>query len=279
MSIKIVTDSTCDLPKEVTEALDISVIPLYINFPEKSCMDGIEITRKEFYETLPDYEVPPTTSVPSINAFSDVYKRLLAQGASAVISIHVSTLLSGAYNIASLAAETAGNALVKTFDANNLSLATGVVVEEAARLAQAGRPLDEILTRIRDLSNRVGIFAALDTLKFLRRSGRVSMIKASLGSLLQIKPVMKMFHGKVGMDAARTTSGAYKHLMDLIRSLGPLEQLHLVHTNAPEKAEELRREALELFPQTVSPYSVDVTPVIGSHIGPGAAGFVFVTAK
>lgn len=279
MAIKIVTDSTCDLPKEVVENLDISIVPLYINYPEKSCIDGVEITRKEFYETLPNYEIPPTTSVPSINAFSDVYKNLLTQGASAVISIHISSLLSGAYNVASLAADTVGNALVKTFDANNLSLATGLIVEQAARLAQDGKPLDEILTRIKDFSNRVGTFAALDTLKFLRRSGRVSMIKASLGSLLHIKPVMKMFHGKVGMDAARTTRGAYNHLMDLVRSLGPLEQLHLVHTNAPEKAEDLRQAALELFPQNTKPYSVDVTPVIGSHIGPGAAGFVFVTAK
>lgn len=104
------------------------------------------------------------------------------------------------------------------------------------------------------------------------------MIKASLGSVLQIKPIMKMMHAKVGMDAARTTRGAYQRLIDIIRSLGPLQELHLVHTNAPREAALLRQQAIDLFPQETVPYSVDVTPVIGSHIGPGAVGFVAVTA-
>ncbi len=278
MNIKIVTDSTCDLPKEVVENLDITVVPLYINFSDKSYVDGVDITRKEFYEKIPDYDHPPTTSVPSINAFVEEYKKLIKRGADAIISIHISSLLSGSFNVASLAADAVGKSIVKTFDANQLTLGTGLVVELAAKLTRTGASFDEIMTKIRDLADRTGTFAALDTMKFLRRSGRVSMIKASLGSVLQIKPIMKMMHAKVGMDAARTTRGAYQRLIDIIRSLGPLQELHLVHTNAPREAELLRQQAIDLFPQETVPYSVDVTPVIGSHIGPGAVGFVAVTA-
>jgi len=107
----------------------------------------------------------------------------------------------------------------------------------------------------------------------------VSTLKASLGSMLQIKPIMKMLHAKVGMDAARTTRGAYHRMIELVRSLGPLQELHLVHTNAPEAAELLWHQFKDLFPQNTPPYSVDVTPVIGAHIGPGAVGLVGVTAQ
>ena len=165
MTIKIVTDSTCDLPLEVVRKYDITVIPLYINFTDHSYQDGVDITRKEFYEKLPGYEHPPTTSVPSIETFLNTYKKLIEKGASAIISIHISPILSGVFNVASLAANTAGNAIVKTFDAGQLSLGTGLVVEAAAKLAQAGKSVEEILDKIKDIADRTYTFAALDTLK------------------------------------------------------------------------------------------------------------------
>lgn len=278
MTIKIVTDSTCDLPPEVIEKYDITVIPAYINFTDGSYLDGVEISRKEFYEKLPNYETPPTTSAPAIGTFARAYMDLRDRGASQVLSIHISSALSGIYNVAVLAAEAVENMVVKTFDAGNLSLGTGLVVEVAAKMAQAGKNLDEILEKIRSVALRTYTFAALDTLKFLQRSGRVSRLKAGFGSLLQIKPILRMNGDKIEMEVARTSKGAIAHLLETLKSIGPIETIALVHTNAPERAELLREEAKTFIDKVVQAYSTNVTPVIGSHIGPGAVGFVVITA-
>ncbi len=279
MTIKIVTDSTCDLPKEVIEKYDITVIPAYINFTDGSFLDGVEISRKEFYEKLPRYDTPPTTSAPAIGTFARAYKKLMDEGATNIISIHISSTLSGIYNVAVLAAEAMEKMVVKTFDPGNLSLGTGLIVEAAAKMADAGKTLEEILEKLKDLAERTYTFAALDTLKFLKRSGRISRLKAGFGSLLQIKPVISMNAGKVVMEAARTSQGAIHHLLDRLKSLGPLETIALVHTNASEKAELLREQSLQLCEQITQAYSMEVTPVIGSHIGPGAYGFVAIKAS
>lgn len=279
MTLKIVTDSTCDLPKEVINQYGITVIPAYINFSDGSYLDGVEITRKEFYEKLPSCETPPTTSAPAIGTFAKAYRELHEKGATAILSIHISSALSGIYNVAVLAAEAMEHIKVKTFDAGNLSLGTGLVVEVAAKMAQAGKSLEEVIEKIMDIAQRTYTFAALDTLKYLQRSGRISRLKAGFGSLLQIKPVLRMNHSKVEMEASRTSNGAIKHLISTLRELGPLEEIALVHTNAPDRAEILRNEAKLFIEKVIHAYSTDVTPVIGAHIGPGAVGFVAITAS
>jgi DegV family protein with EDD domain len=279
MTIKIVTDSTCDLPQEIIRKYDITVIPAYINFSDGSYLDGVELSRKEFYEKLPSYRTPPTTSAPSIGTFARTYKELIEKGASQILSIHISSTLSGIYNVAVLAAEAVENFVVKTFDAGNLSLGTGLVVEAAAKMAQAGKSLEEIMAKVKDLAARTYTFAALDTIQFLQRSGRISRFKAGFGSLLQIKPILRMNKEKITMEVARTSKGAINHLLNTLKSLGPLESVALVHTNASERAESLREQAKSIFSKITKAYSMDVTPVIGSHLGPGAVGFVAVTAS
>lgn len=279
MTIKIVTDSTCDLPQEIVEKYGITVIPAYINFSNASYLDGVEITRKEFYEKLPTCETTPTTSAPAIGTFARAYKELIEGGATHILSIHISSALSGIYNVAVLAAEAVESMVVKTFDAGNLSLGTGLVVEAAAKMAHAGKDIEEILNKVKDLAERTYTFAAIDTLKFLQRSGRVSRLKAGFGGLLQIKPILKMNRDKIEMEAARTNKGAIQHLLNTLKSLGPIESIALVHTNAPEKAELLREQAQSILSKVKKAYSMDVTPVIGSHLGPGAVGFVAVKAS
>jgi len=279
MTIKIVTDSTCDLPKESIERYDITVIPAYINFTDGSYLDGVDISRKEFYEKLPEYQTPPTTSAPAIGTFARAYKELKERGATQIISIHISSALSGIYNVAYLAAEAMENKFVTTFDPGNLSLGTGMIVETAAKMAQAGRNLEEILAGLKDMALRTYTFAALDTLKFLQRSGRISRLKAGFGGLLQMKPIIRMNAGKITMQAARTSKGAIQHLLETLKSFGQLEAVALVHTNAPERAELLREQARSIFERVKNAYSMDVTPVIGSHIGPGAVGFVVIKAS
>lgn len=277
--LKIVTDSTCDLPEEIIQKYDITVIPCYINFSNKSYLDGVEITRQEFYERLVNSNPPPTTSAPSIGTFAKAYTELLEKGASAVLSIHISSVLSGIYNVACLAAEAMENKLIQTFDPGQLSLGTGLVVEAAAKAAQEGKTLEEVLAIARDIGRRTYTFAAANSLTYLQRSGRVSQIKARLGSLLQIKPILQMNQGKITTSASRTFKGSVNYLLNILKSLGPLEQLAIVHTNAQELVKLLYAESKQYFPDPDHYYTMDVTPVLGSHLGPGVIGFIAVTAK
>ena len=275
--IKIVTDSTCDLPENIIQQYDITVVPCYINFPEKSYLDGVDISRQEFYEKLPAYNPPPTTSAPAIGTFAKIYKDLLEGGASHILSIHISTVLSGIYNVAVLAAESMENKRIITFDPGQLSLGTGFVVEAAAKAAQEGKTIEEILAIARDVARRTFTFAAANTLTYLQRSGRVSSIKAKLGSLLQIKPILAMNQGKITSYTSRTFNGALHQLVDILKSLEPLEKLAIVHSNALDRVALLFSESRQYFPNPQDYYTVDITPVLGSHLGPGVFGFVAVT--
>jgi DegV family protein with EDD domain len=136
-----------------------------------------------------------------------------------------------------------------------------------------------IVARLEDKAARTHSFAALDTLEYLRRSGRLTRLQSGLGTLLSVKPLLRMHAGELTMERVRTRRRVVERLIDLVSALGRLEQLALVHTHAPERAEALRRRALHLFPDGVSSLSEEVTPVIGSHVGPGAVGLVGVQAK
>lgn len=279
MTLRIVTDSTCDLPREVIEELEISVVPCYINFPDRSYLDGVDITRQEFYERLPNYPVPPTTSAPAIGTFAKVYRELLDNGASAILSIHISSALSGIYNVAYLASEAMENLMVKTFDSGQLTLGIGLLVEAAAKAAKEGKPLEEVLQLLKSLASRTYTYAMIDTLKYLRRSGRVSRLQANLGMLLQVKPILHMNAGNYGIDPIRTAKRSFERMVSVLQSLGKLDTLSIVHTHAPEKAEEFAHMIRAFFPNWERRYSVDVSPVIGSHIGPGAVGFSAIASQ
>jgi DegV family protein with EDD domain len=278
MTIRIVTDSTCDLPAEVIDRYGIGVVPLYINIGDRGYLDGVEITRAEFYNNLPSYKVQPTTAAPPPEKYRAVYEAQAQQGATEILSIHISKALSAVVDTARLAAEEFKSVPVTVFDSRQLSLGTGFLVETAARLTQAGRTLEEILAALNDQIRRSYVFAALDTLKFLRRSGRLNGVATGLGSILQLKPIMKMYDGKPDAERVRTHKRAMQRVIDLLSEKGPLEQVAIVHTHAPERVAELRRQAAKLLPDGEI-LSMDITPVIGAHIGPGAAGFAIVTEK
>lgn len=279
MSIGIVTDSNCDLPPGVIEQYEMSVVPLYINIGTESYLDGIEMSRQAFYEGLANFAAHPTTSVPGIGSFLDVYRELANQGATRIISIHIASSLSAIVDVARLAAKEVDEVPVAVFDSGQLSLGTGLLAVTAARAAADGRSFDEIMALLEDQASRTHCFAALDTLAFLRRSGRLTRFQSSLGTMLQVKPLLKMHKGEMDMERVRTRNGATARLLQLAEDLGRLEELALVHTHAPEKAEALRRRAQHLFPEHRTPLSAEVTPVIGAHIGPGAVGFVAITAR
>lgn len=280
MTVKIVTDSTCDLPESLVARYGITVIPLYIHFGQESYLDGVEITREDFYLRLPASRPLPTTAAPASGVFQEVYESLLGGGATGVLSIHISGDLSGTINSARLGAEhteshTGGR--VAVFDSGQLSLGVGFQVLAAAQAANRGQSLDEILAMLEAFAPRVHLFAHLDTMEFLRRSGRVNSLVAGLGDMLQIKPILKMTGGKASSERMRTSRRAMERVIRLAESVAPLDQVAIVHANAPKQAGLLARNIRHLIPEGDDILLVEITPVIGTHIGPGAVGLVCVS--
>lgn len=278
MPVRIVTDSTCDLPAEVIERLGIGLVPLYINAGGQGYLDGVDITREEFYRKLPDYPVQPTTAVPSQQKFQDQYEAFSLSGASEVISIHISSALSAVVNVATAAAREVHAVPVTVFDSRQLSLGTGFLVERAAQMAADGCRFDEIMQVLNEQVRRIHVFAALDTLEFLKRSGRMNRFVANLGALLQLKPILTMYDGNPTTERVRTRYRATRRLFELLQQLGPLERLAILHTNAPARVAELMAQVREFLPGAQISVA-DITPVIGAHIGPGAFGFAAMSAN
>jgi DegV family protein with EDD domain len=278
MSIRIVTDSTCDLPLDTIERLGIVVLPLFINIGDKGYRDGIDITRQAFYERLPEWDPAPTTAAPSPETFQKLYDQLTLEGADQILSIHISRSLSATMDVAQVAAARTSTTQVEAFDSQQLSLGTGYLVETAAEAALQGRTLEEIKQLLLNQIRRTHVFAALDTLEFLRRSGRMSGIMAGLGSILQIKPILKMYAGQPTSERVRTSRKAIERVLELFTEKLPLERLAILHTNAEKKARELFAAVTATLPfEHIQ--AVDITPVIGAHIGPGAVGFVTVSVE
>ena len=276
MTIKIVTDSTSDLPQEVVQNLGITVVPLFINIGDTGYLDGVEITRKDFYTNLPNYDVHPTTGTPGMDAITQVYKKLASDGATQILSIHISKSLSATVEVAESAARDFEQIPVVVHDSQQLSTGTGFQVETAARMAVEGKTMDEILAALDEIMQRTLVAAGLDTLEYLRRSGRMNRFMTSLGSLLQLKPILTMKNGLPGSERVRTAEKAETRLIELLKERQPIERFALLHTNAGKKAEVFKAKIIELIPEG-EVYSMDITPVIGAHIGPGAVGYAIVS--
>jgi len=272
MSIRIVTDSACDLPSEVLRKYDISVIPLFINVGERSYRDGVDLSHQEFYELLPGFKPAPKTAAPGPEVFRKTYEQLAAAGATEILSIHISSQLSAILDSANAAARETTRLPVTVIDSRQLSLGTGFQVLAAAQAAAEGRPRPEILAMLEEQVRRIHVFAALDTMEYLKRSGRVSFAISALGSLLQIKPFMKMYNGQATAERIRTRQGAMKRLVELLKEFGPYEKAALLHTHAAQRAQAFLQEVRSLLPDGEI-WAEEITPVLGAHVGPGVIGF------
>ena len=276
MKIGLVTDSTCDLPHYLIEEHGLEVIPSILVLDGKEYADGTGLSREDFYKRLPSLQTQPTTAAPSMGEFSTRYDSLLKRGCDHILSIHAAGALTSILNIARQAAnEFPGK--ITTIDSTSLSLGLGFQVLAAAEAAELG--LQAARDAIQSTFKRVRVHAALDTLENLRRSGRVPGIVTRLGSLLNIKPVIELIHGEVKPIATvRTTKQANERMLDLLLQMGPLERLAIMHTGAETRA----REFLDAMMQTASQsvprdiLMVNVTPVIGTHVGPNGLGFAAV---
>jgi DegV family protein with EDD domain len=274
--IQVVTDSTCDLPGSVVQELGIRVIPMYLHIGTVDYLDGVDLSREDFYAGLPGYGQPPTTAAPGIDAFGGIYEQLAVEGATGIVSIHISETLSNVVNVARLAAQRIKSVPVTVIDSGQLTMGVGFEVLRAVEVARAGGTMEEVVAAVRDLIPRTQTFAALSTVEFLRRSGRLTQFQAGLATVLRILPLLRMHNGVAEMEKVRTQERALRRVLQLLSDAGPLQELAIVHTNAPQKAVELHERAQALIPSYIEPIYAQVTPVIGAHIGPGAVGFVAV---
>ena len=279
MSIRIVTDSACDLPDEIVKEQDITVVPLYINIGEESYLDGVNLTRDKFYENLPNYSSAPKTATPSVETFLQAYERLAKEGAQAILSIHLSETLSATINSARTAAEQFTHIPVTVLDSTQLSLGTGFLVEKAAQLAKLGRTVEEIISSLQSLMKRTYVFASLKTLEYLRRGGRMNFAIAHFGEFLQIKPLLHMNMGKASAHRTRTNKRARQRLLDWLAEYAPYEKLAIVHAGIQEEAEALREQIRSFFPEDGRVPIVQISPVLGAHLGIGAIGFACISKE
>jgi DegV family protein with EDD domain len=276
MTIRIVVDSTCDLPDALAREYGIVVIPCYVNIGAQSFLDGVDLTRQEFYAQLPTYKTFPKTAAPGIEMFTQAYERLIAEGATEIISIHLSSTLSALFNVAKIAAQEITGARITLFDSRQLSLSAGWLAVTAAEMVRAGKAVPEIVAALHDQVARTQSCAVIDTLDYLRRGGRISWLLAGVGTALQIKPLFRVYDGQVMLEKTRTRKGALERLLNLVAAWGALERAAIVYTDRLERAEELRQLVLENFPHLVFEYCLQVTPILGAHLGPGTVGIVCV---
>jgi DegV family protein with EDD domain len=278
--VKIVTDSSADIPPHIAAELDIRVVPLRIEFGSRSYYDGVDLSGEEFYRQLRESASLPTTSQPSIGELQQTYKELTRDGCD-VVSVHLSSGLSGTYNVACLAAEAdeLEPGAVAVVDTQAISMCVGWLAIFAARAARAGAAQAEVVALLDEMRHRVRILGLLDTLEYVQRGGRLGMASAFLGTMLSIKPILHMKHGTAQpMEKVRTKPRAIQRLVELTAGFGPLEALAVMHGDAPDEAAKLADMLAPLFPRDQM-LIAHIGAGLGTHVGPRAVGVCCVLAK
>lgn len=274
--ILIVTDSTCDVPPDWIRRYDIRLVPTYVHFGQQSLADnGVELVRADFYARLAIGSPFPTTAAPSVGEVTEVMARALAE-ADHVIGITAVAKLSGLYNTFRLAAEQTDPRRVTLIDSQMTSMGLGWQVVIAAEMIEAGAAPGDIKAAIVALQPRIDVWAALDTMQNLRRSGRVSWARAFVGDLLQIKPLIRLHQGVVtSVVRTRTSQRGFDALVKLAHKAAPLDRLAVLHTTNLARVGQLVAALADIWP----PHEVaimEATPVLGVHVGPNGIGLAVV---
>ena len=269
MTVKIVTDSTADLPGELAQELGITVVPVYLRFGEKVYRDGVDISQDEFYQKLEESPVHPTTSQPTPADFADVYHKL-AEGADEIVSIHLSAKTSGTYNSALQGRELAATrSHIEVVDSLSVTMGLGLIAMAAARLAEAGEGLQGVMAEIRQAIPSIRLLGVFDTLKYLLLGGRISKAKAIVGSVLSVKPLITMRDGElVQAGLARTRSKGMERLFDSVKNALNIQELAIVHSTTPDEAGSLKERIGSIFDKRRI-HLARLGPGLGVHGGPG----------
>lgn len=273
--VKIVVDSTADLPPAVAADLDITVVPVLLRFGDQTFREGVDISRSEFFARLQTDPHFPSTAAPAPGVFEEAYRRLVAH-TDTVVSIHLSPQYSAIFSAACLGAQSVAEGLrVVPVDSGQISLGMGMMATVAAEAARDGASLEELLGLVDDLRRRIHLFAIINNLDNLRRSGRVNQLVARLGNLLRIKPILHVHQGEVLLqERVRSWGRAQQRLIEITRSMAPFERVTLAHIQRLEAAQALGQALADLLPPHTSTLEAGVT--IGIHVGVGAVGIAFI---
>lgn len=274
-SVKLVMDSTSDIPVEWCKKYDIAIIPAFINWGSDSFPDdGVSITRDAFYQRMAtDKDLPRTSAMPPGIAIEVIKKQLAT--AEHVVVFSLAHQFSGIYNTLVLAAREVDPNRVTVVDTGSVTMSMGWQIVAAAEVAAAGGNKDDVIAASKQVRSRCKLIAVIDTLDNLRRSGRVSSITAGIGTLLQIKPIIEVVDGVVNtVQRVRTSSKAIDTLTEMANAAAPFERVAIIHTNDPKGAEGLRAKLGAIVPADA--ITVDATPAIGVHVGPGCLGIAYV---
>lgn len=278
--VAIVTDSTSSLPPEMIRGLNIQSVPLQVIWGEETYRDGLDLSTEQFYARLAEAKVMPTTSQPSPAAFRAVYENLLESGYE-ILSVHISSKLSGTMDSAIQARQTFPNAKIELVDSLSTSLGMGFAVLEAARAAEQGASLSDCKAMVEKAVANSKLFFVLNTLEFLRRGGRIGGAQAFLGTALNLKPILELRDGRVeALERVRTFNKAQDRLLELFQqevgSRRPV-RIGVLHANVPAEAEGLLERARALFnlSDIRETLVVPIGPTLGAHTGPGCLGLAF----
>ncbi|NLX09767.1 MAG: DegV family protein [Chloroflexi bacterium] len=277
--ILIVVDSTCDVPPEWVRRFDVRLVPTYVHFGMESLADdGVQLTRQGFYERLAADPLHPTTAAPPPGGVMEVMARALDE-AEHVIALTAPKELSGIYNTFRLAAEKLGPERVTLVDGRSTSMGLGWQVVVAGEMIEAGAAPDDIEAALLDMQPQIHVWAALDTIHYLRRSGRVGWATAMVGGLFQIKPVIHLYNAVVeSVGRVRTAQRGFDLLADLARKAAPLDRLAVLHTVNLAGAQRLAEALKDIWPE--APLAlVEATPVLGVHVGPNGLGLAIVKRR
>lgn len=281
MNVRIVTDSTADIPPEQASAAGITVVPLTVFFGDKAYLDGVELDNANFYRKLQASKELPRTSQPSPAAFQEAYLHLIEEGADAILSVHLSSKLSGTYQSACTARDTlpddAQKKTIDIVDSKSISIGMSHAILSAAEEAKSGLALSEIKAHLLDELSRSRILAVLDTLEYVRRGGRIGGARALLGNMLSFKPIVTLQDGEVvPVEQPRTRSKAYVRIAQLVAEMGKLEYVSIAESTQ-ETGEQLAEALKATYHGPIERYKLGA--VLGTHTGPGTAAVATVTAK
>ena len=275
--VRIVTDSTADLTPEQQRAAGITVVPLNVHFGDEVFRDHVDLSTDEFFRRLKASPQLPRTSQPSVGAFEEAY-RSLRQGGDEIVSVHLSSKVSGTYNSALMAAQSVGEGKIDVVDSLSTSMALGFIALEGAKLARAGRDRQAVADCLRGLVPKARVICVVDTLTYLERGGRIGKARALLGSLLNVKPILQLKDGEVvPLGRARGRPQALNRLVELLERDGKVRQLAIMHGAAQTDAEQLRERVASSYP-SVDIQLTEIGAVLGTHTGPGVIGFTYLVA-
>lgn len=267
--IKVVTDSTADLPADIANELGIEVLPVYIIWNNQSFRDGVDMKIDEFYQRLATSQVLPTTSQPTIADFQNIYNKLAGQ-CEGIVSVHISSKISGTYNTALQAIQSLrGDSPIEVIDSKFNSIGLGLVAIGAARAAQAGGNLREVVEETQLAISQVRMFGVFDTLKYVIAGGRISRSVGGIATILNIKPMLTFKNGEVVRAGfTRTYSKAMARLVEFVKNNLPVQDLAIVHSAAFTAAEKLKQELHGIFPEDRILMN-QLGAALGVHGGPG----------